>query len=329
MTSLVPYKPHRHPRNTGKIFLDLNDDEDVMGSQFHFLTDIWDFSYGNGADQVYAFLGFKDAVTGKWFEEAVPESTIYSFPEMKELLTRYPRWSYDQYFCPNPFSKPRRKKEFALPTRFGWCDMDESDPENYDPWASLVWETSPDRYQGLWSWDQTHDPDEAEALSKALAYRHGGDRNGWSCTKMLRLIGSVNHKPQYIEPIVTTVYCDWSRIEARPAPLPSRRRQSRLSPLLDLDVDPTRFDRLEVIKRYRDKLHDKARHLMGHRKVYEDNRSNCIYFMIRALHEAGASPDEIGSVVWDSVYFIAKHGRRLDKLNEEIARIIAKAESEK
>jgi hypothetical protein len=327
MTSPTPYKPHRHPRNTGKIFLDLNDDEDVMGSQFHFLQDIWDFSYGNSGDHTYAFLGFKDAVTGKWFEEVVPESAISSYPEMKELLSRYPRWSYDQYFCPNSFSKPRRKSEFALPTRFGWCDMDESDPEDYDPWPSLVWETSPDRYQGLWSWDQTHTPDEAEAYSKALAYRHGGDRNGWSCTKMLRLIGSVNHKPQYDEPIVRTVYCDWSRIEARPVPLPSRRRSP--STLPDVDVDPTRFDRLDVIKRYRDKLHPKAVALMRNRKVYEPNRSARIFFMIRALHEAGASFDEIACVIWTSPYFVEKHGQRLDKLNEEISRVTSRAEAMK
>jgi hypothetical protein len=67
---------------------------------------------------------------------------------------------------------------------------------------------------------------------------------------------------------------------------------------------------------------------MGHRKVYEKDRSGCIFFMIMALHEAGASPDEIGSVVWNTAYFISKHGRRLDKLNEEIARVVSKARSE-
>jgi hypothetical protein len=328
MNSTTPYKPNRHPHNTGRIFDDYDDDKRVIYSQVALLDDLWDTSriYSTYDGPAYGFLAFKSAETGKWLTKTV-DANKYSRPEVAELLERYSRWRFDQYFCPNLFSDRRRIRQFALPTWLGWCDMDESDPGAYDPWPSIVWETSPQRYQAIWAWDQLHTPKQAEAYSKALTYRHGGDRNGWSYTKMLRLIGSVNHKPEYDEPIVRAVSWDWSRIEARPVPLPTRHK-GPLSPLPDIDVDPTRYDRAEVIRRYRSKLHLKARTLMANRKVYEPDRSACIFFMIRALHEAGASHDEIACVIWPSPYFIEKHGQRLDKLNEEIARITGKAETD-
>jgi hypothetical protein len=325
MKSTKLYKPHRHGRNTARIFKDYQDDEHVLHSQVGFLRDIWDTWHLVGP--AYAFLAFKDVRTGEWIDRAIDVSAFDARP-ISKLLSRYGRWDYNQFFCPNLFSEPHRQKQYSLPTRFGWCDMDASEPQDYDPWASLVWQTSPGHFQGLWAWDRTHSPQEAETFSKALAYRHGGDTNGWPHTKMLRLIGSINHKPEYDEPFVQTIRCDWSRIEARPVPLPSRRKNARVS-TADIDVDPTLHDRAEVIKRYRKDLHVKARYLMGNRKVCEPDRSACIYFMIRALHEAGASPDEIASVIWTSPYFVEKHGQRLNKLNEEIARILEKAEAEK
>ncbi|NRG17573.1 hypothetical protein HPQ64_07720 [Rhizobiales bacterium] len=320
MKTKKPYKPTKHPRNTARIFKNLDDDADVIRSQFHFLQDVWDF-WDDIGDPVYTFLAFKKVTTGKWVEQAIKASDGLS--EVTLLLTKYPRWDYDQYYCPNPFSEPRRKRQYALPTRFGWCDMDESDPEEYDPWASLVWETSPDRYQGLWVWDKTHSAGEAEKFSKALAYRHGGDKNGWSATKMLRLIGSVNHKPEYDEPFVHTVYCDWTKIASRPMPLKGRRHSWPVS-MAEVDANPNKHDRLAVLKKYWKELHPKVRTLIRNRKAYEPNRSAQIFHMIAGLHEAGASHDEIAAALWDSPYFFEKHGYDIGKLNDEIGRVVGR-----
>lgn len=319
MTKKTPYKPTKHPRNTGRIFRDLENDEDVVRSQFHFLQDIWDET----ELQTYTFLAFKKVATGKWTEHAIGAGG--SFSEVSELLHEYSRWDNDQYFCPNLFSNPRRKSRYALPTRFSWCDMDDSNPDDYDPRASLVWRTSPHRYQALWSWDKTHDVSEAERFSKALAYRHGGDKNGWSATKMLRLIGSVNHKPEYYEPYVQTIHCDWTRVVSRPLPLKGRRHNWPAG-LADVDANPNRHDRLTVLKKYWKDLHPKVRTLVRHRKAYEPDRSAQIFHMIAGLHEAGASHDEIAGVLWDSPYFIEKHGQDIGKLNDEIGRVIGKLE---
>lgn len=322
MTKKKTYVPNKHPKNTAKIFKDLDDDADVTRSQCQFFEDVWDF-WGIPNGTIYTFLGFKRVSDGKWIEKAIKIKDGAFSTELFDLLTHFNRWDYDQYFCPNAFSKPRRKRQYALPTRFGWCDIDESDPDAYDPWPSLVWKTSPNRYQALWSWDKYHKPNEAERFSKALAYRHGGDRNGWTITKMLRLMGSINHKPQYDEPIVHTVACDWTEVRARPLVL--QRDQAKLStPIPSADADPTKFNSADIIKKYRGDLHPKARTLMRNRKAYEPNRSAQIFHMIAALYEVGASHDEIASVIWPNPYFVEKHGHDIGKLNEEIARVVGK-----
>ena len=219
-------------------------------------------------------------------------------------------------------------QQYAIPTPFSWCDMDESDPDVYDPRPSLVWKTSPRHYQALWLWDKTHKANEAEQFSKSLTYRHRGDKNGWSLTKMLRIPGSVNHKPQYDEPFVKITKCDWSAIASRPQPLEGIR-YSVVTSLPAIDIDPTTHDRDAVLKRYSRSLHPKVRSLIRSKKAYEPDRSAQVYHIIVGLHEAGATPDEIGSVLWQNPYFIEKYGQDAHKLNVEISRVIGKLEGRK
>ncbi|QCI98804.1 hypothetical protein [Agrobacterium larrymoorei] len=83
------------------------------------------------------------------------------------------------------------------------------------------------------------------------------------------------------------------------------------------------------MKRYFKSLHPKVRTLIRSKKAYERDRSAQVYHMIAGLHEAGATPDEIGSVLWQNPYFIEKYGRDIDKLNDEISRVICKIEGRK
>lgn len=192
----------RQPNSENCLFQNLEDDKETLGCQAGFIDDLWQDQSPNHS-VAFGFLAFKELRTGRWIEK--PIRAHRSKRDKAAILEAHPRWDYDQYFCPNLFSCAKRKAEFALPTRLGWCDMDDSNPDDYYPLPSLVWETSPRRYQALWAWDVPHTSTEAEAYSRTLAYRYGGDRNGWSVTKMVRLIGSVNHKPHYDEPFVKLV----------------------------------------------------------------------------------------------------------------------------
>lgn len=319
---MANYKSRNPLQIGGRPFGDLDNDDDVIRSQRLFLQDVWgDFTSGS-----FTFLAFKKVNKKTWIDHAVEHSDRLS--DVTDLLRHYSRWDYDQYFCPNSFSEPRRKQQYALPTPFSWCDMDESAPNAYDPLPSVVWRTSPRRFQALWLWHKTHPASTAERLSQSLTYRHGGDKGGWSSTKMLRIPGSVNHKPDYDEPYVKVIECNWSPIISRLLPFKGFRHLTS-SATQNVEADPGKHDPDLVLKRYGKSLHPKVRTLIRNRKAYEPNRSAQIFHIIAGLHEAGATVDEIASVLWHSPYFIEKHGHDIGKLNEELSRVIDKLEGGK
>ena len=123
----LPSRPRRRARDIAKLLQDFGDDQHVLACQLTFLKTIWD-NQGEVDKSAFAFLGFKSVQTGKWIDRKLEMRGDHRWSQVSELLERYSRWDYDQYFCPNFFSSSRRLAHFALPTRFAWCDMDESEP---------------------------------------------------------------------------------------------------------------------------------------------------------------------------------------------------------
>lgn len=242
---------------------------------------------------------------------------------IQAILLRYDRHSFDQYFSPNVYARPSRKVGGVLMTRLGWCDVDKADPFAFDPKPSIVWKTSPGNTQALWFWDRLHPPSEAQAFSKALAYRHGGDKGGNAPNKLLRLPGSFNHKPEYDTPSIPLVHFDPKPITTRPRLLTGKDGVA-VGDIEPLDMNPNAHDRLAVLKKCRSKLNTSTRHLIRHNDVLASNRSDRIFAMVAGLHEAGATLDEIASVIWTSPYFRDKHGADPVALETEISRIIAR-----
>lgn len=116
------YQARKQANNNSRLVRDVNNDEHVIRSQKQFLQDVWN----DIAEGSYTFLAFKQVTTGKWEDHAIKNAV--SWRETLDLLREYSRWDYNQYFCPNSFSDKRRKTQYALRTRLGWCDMDHSDP---------------------------------------------------------------------------------------------------------------------------------------------------------------------------------------------------------
>ncbi|MEA5470179.1 DNA-primase RepB domain-containing protein, partial [Spirulina sp. 06S082] len=162
----------------------------VLQDQYDFLCDLWHAPAMAGPD-MFGNLCFRRKGTTKMIDKFV---VLHGEIKINRLLRRYDRHRYDQYFSPNVYARPSRKLTGVHMTSLGWCDVDEADPFAFDPKPSLVWETSPGRTQALWFWDRLHTPAMASAFSKALTYRHGGDKGGSAANKLLRLPGSFNHK---------------------------------------------------------------------------------------------------------------------------------------
>lgn len=245
---------------------------------------------------------------------------------IRAILLRYDRHRFDQYFSPNIYSRPSRKADKVVMTPWGWCDVDRADPFAFEPKPSVVWQTSPGNTQALWFWDRLHPPSEAQAFSKALAYRHGGDKGGNAPNKLLRLPGSFNHKPEYDAPFIPLLHFDPKPITARPRPLTGRDGVS-VGDIEPLDMNPHAHDRLAVLKKYRSKLDTSTRHLIRHDEVLASDRSARRFAIVAGLYEAGATLDEIASVLWTSPYFREKYGEDLSALETEISRIIARVEA--
>lgn len=111
--------------------------------------------------------------------------------------------SKDLYFCPLPFNKPKRSKSSVSRSRMLWSDIDNADPYKVEP--SVLWESSPGRFQGLWLLPNAVYPEEAEKLSKRMAYYIGADRGGWDLTQVLRIPGTPNLKyPE--KPVVKLIH---------------------------------------------------------------------------------------------------------------------------
>lgn len=121
----------------------------------------------------------------------------YSFPFDDNLEHELEQWlenhkTRDMYFCPLPFREGRRVKSGVLRSRFLWSDIDDGDWQKSEP--TVLWESSPGRFQGLWKLPNAVDPERAAEMSKAMAYHIGADRGGWDLTQVLRIPGTPNLK---------------------------------------------------------------------------------------------------------------------------------------
>lgn len=105
--------------------------------------------------------------------------------------------NHNMYFCPQLLNDKKRQKENIGSTPNAWSDLDLCDPELLLVRPTLVLESSPGRYQAFWCFDKNVDPDDAENLSRRIAYAHadqGADRSGWDLTQLLRVPYTYNYK---------------------------------------------------------------------------------------------------------------------------------------
>jgi RepB DNA-primase from phage plasmid len=276
-----------------------------------FLSHIW-AALPNG----FVFLAAR-TLDGRWIEKGF--HVALGWHGIRQFIRDHDPGSHDLYYCPNPFRLRKRRADYALSTRLAWCDIDEADPDKFYPQPTILIETSPRRYQGIWKFTTVVKPARAEGVSRHLTNTYPGDRGGWSITKMLRLPGTVNHKRVYNLPTVKVLRNDERAISIWPKVQITKRHEAPTE-----EIDPTMFDADAVVQKYKAALPPNRRRLMEHTSVQGRDRSRIIFMIVVALHDVGASPNEIAAVVWRSPYFISKFGSHRGRLAEEICRILSK-----
>lgn len=103
------------------------------------------------------------------------------------------RDKYDLYLSFTPTSGQERKKTNAQDTYIIAQDIDGA-PIPTDLPPSYFWETSPNKYQGVWVLDNKVNPQEHEVLCRKLVKKYGFDPCGVDIVHLYRIPGTVNHK---------------------------------------------------------------------------------------------------------------------------------------
>lgn len=152
------------------------------------------FVFEGGEGYFCVAYGPKDRDPKKFRQE------FFSFPDEIPLaldLVNQIYQGHNVWFCPHLFTKRERKKEYVSYTGNAWADLDTCEPENLHVKPTIVLESSPGRFQGLWIFDKVVDPYEAQNISQRIAYTHaeeGCDRSGWDLTQLLRFPYTYNYK---------------------------------------------------------------------------------------------------------------------------------------
>lgn len=97
---------------------------------------------------------------------------------------------------------PRFIKENCMPGSFLWADLDDANISDFEFPPSCIIKSSSIRRQAFWRLNRTLRPEQAEVLSRKVAYKVGADKSGWDMVQLLRVPFTMNYKynpPELVE----------------------------------------------------------------------------------------------------------------------------------
>lgn len=263
-----------------------------------FLDTVW------GDGEGFVFIPEKGS---RWVE-----GKAYKWPDDREAIADriLKANDRDQYYCPNLFSETERRKEYVLPLRWLYADLDSVNPKKVSLTPTLAVRSSPGRYQALWALKRPISPEKHEEVNRALTYAVGADRGGWDLTQVLRIPGTRNYK----YPSRTRVQLAWHNHDSGPYNLKQIRTYldgvadnqgtSGQAPVPDL-ILPAESAK-ELRRRYRDRFDARCKELLGYQEIPEDTgpegRSGRLWELECLLLESGLEPEEVWVVCKDSVW---------------------------
>lgn len=260
------------------------------------------------------------------FWKDIPIRFDHHFKEkLREVFSNYPPQKYDLYWSPMPFSKPRRQNQYSVDTKFLAQDIDEyENPDDLSPKPSYIWESSPNKYQGLWELDRYIGETEYTPLNKALA-NHIGCDDCFDFAHVYRIPGTINHKYKN-SPLVglpkstKAVYKpkNLRKIVGGVTTAPSEQKGH--SDALTAPNDPLIERR--IYAKY--PIPKKVKDLLAMESLEGVDRSNAIWFVENSLHDLGMTPQEIIHLIKNSAFNKYKGRRDEDhRIQKELEKIIS------
>lgn len=242
--------------------------------------------------------------------------------QLQQFLKDYPASKYDLYFCPVTYKSNRRRKAEVNDIKYLWQDIDENeDPDSIDPKPTYIWESSPNKYQGLWEIDRYLPPEEAEALNKALSEKIGADKCH-DIGHVLRIPNTINHKYKD-QPAVGPVH-DTKKIyryktikkQLEGASKPDRAAKKDSNKTVNMSAS-------KILKKYN--ISGKVLDLLTANQAEEGRRSDTIWYLENKLFEKGLEIPEIICLIKNSVWNkYAGRADEIERLTKEAEKILAK-----
>lgn len=176
----------------------------VPSEQERFLTAVF------GAETGYLFVSTNVRGTpNSWHDEGFAYPA--ELPKILQYIRQKDAEGRDVYIAAQLYKSPNsRQKQQVKVCPSAWSDLDLADPESVTPRPTVAVETSPGRFHGFWRASWAMSPNEAEDISRRIAYayhKNGADLGGWDLTQVLRVPGTHNRKYDG-QPVVRMLWCD-------------------------------------------------------------------------------------------------------------------------
>lgn len=249
---------------------------------YEFLSVVW------GGKTGFGFLCFKDknAWEGMKHWKDYPLKLPVSEAAIEEATATYPPEDYDWYFSPGTFSQPHRQARYAQDTDLLWSDVDNGDITRLPQKPFLYWTTSKDRFAALWRQDITVPVEVAVATNSYIAKRIKADPSGADTTQVLRVVGTINHKPGKEDRVKLI----------SSSPLRNNFREETIRGLF-----------------LKYKVPEKVKEALAKDLDDEADRSHVMFFTCRSMFEVGMSVEQVREVLryskWNK---FGDHSKRFD-----------------
>lgn len=219
---------------------------------------------------------------------------------------------YDLYLSFTP-TTGERKKPNAQDTYIIAQDIDGAPiPKDLPP--SYYWETSPNKFQGVWVLDNKVNPQEHEILCRKLVSKYGFDPCGVDIVHLYRIPGSVNHK-----------YATDFKVSGLQGEGTVYRKRDFVKHLEDVDITKNAVVNNEEIKTISANLDDILEEYNSFREFTHElavDRSEWAWKLESKLIRNGASKEVVKFVLLNAPWNKAKFTE--DTVDAEVNRAFAK-----
>ena len=226
------------------------------------------------------------------------------------------RDKYDLYLSFTPTGGKERKKTNAQDTYIIAQDIDgEPIPTDLPP--SYYWETSPNKYQGVWVLDNKVNPQEHEILCRKLVKKYNFDPCGVDIVHLYRIPGTVNHK-----------YATDFKVSGMKGDGTVYRKRDFVKFLEDVDISTRKVvtdEEIEEINADLDAVLEEYQVIREFTHRLAVDRSEWAWNLEQKMIANGASKEEVKFVLLNAPREMAKFTE--ETVDAEVHRAFAKAEA--